>query len=311
MKVLVAGGSGFIGKNFLLKTPSDWECVGTYNTSYDFTDFLNSNNLSHVTPSRVEMRDADSVKNAFKETGAEFDVCLYVMGNSDIGLSRREPLTDLSYNINSLLNLIQTVKVRKFIFMSSGSVYEGHKGLVNPSLRVAPAIPYSVNKLASERYIEYFQKYSDQIDNFICLRFFGAYGPMETDRKLYTNLIKAFYIEGRSEYTVLGNGKNFIDAMYIDDAVEALLKIAASDKGNVIADLCFGHPLTINELVIEIGRIFGKKIILKHEGSAAEYTTFFAATQTMESLFGFKPGISLSTGIMNFARYVSNQISSD
>jgi nucleoside-diphosphate-sugar epimerase len=309
MRVLVAGGSGFIGKNLLLKIPSEWECVGTYNTSYEFPDFVKSNNLSHVTPSRVEMRDIDSVKTVFKKTGTEFDVCLYVMGNSDIGLSRREPLTDLSYNINSLLNLIQTVKVGKFIFMSSGSVYEGHKGLVNPFLRLAPAIPYSVNKLASERYIEYFQKYSYHIDNFICLRFFGAYGPMEPARKLYTNLIKAFYIEDRNDYTVLGNGKNFIDAMYIDDAIEALLKIAVSDKDNVIADLCFGYPLTINELVIEVGRIFGKKITLKHEGSAAEYTTFYASTDTMESLFGFRPGTSLSTGMMNLARYISNHLS--
>jgi nucleoside-diphosphate-sugar epimerase len=175
---------------------------------------------------------------------------------------------------------------------------------------VDPTIPYSINKLASERYIEYFQKNTDHIDNFICLRFFGAYGPMEPERKLYTKLIKVFQVEKRNEFTIMGNGKNFIDAMYIDDAVDALFKIATSDKGNIIADLCYGRPLTINELVAEIGGILGLEAKIKHEGDAAEYTTFYDSTHAMESLFDFKPDISLSSGMTKFAEYLVNQLSS-
>jgi nucleoside-diphosphate-sugar epimerase len=307
MKVLVAGGSGFIGKNFLLKSPPSWECIGTYNTSAHFPQYLKSKGLHHVKPVRVEMKNPESVKTAFRESETQFDVCLYVLGNSDIGLSRREPYTDLACNIHSLLNLIQVIKTGKFIFMSSGSVYEGYKSLINPSLKVEPTIPYSVSKLASERYIQYYHQNTDRIDSFVCLRFFGAYGPMEPRRKLYTKLIKDICIDKRDKITIMGNGKNFIDAMYIDDTIDALLKIARSDKGNVILDLCYGRPMTINELVMEIGSIFGRNITIQHQGSAAEYTTFFASPHHVEALFNFSPTTSLQEGMMKFADYVVNQ----
>lgn len=293
MKVLVAGGSGFIGKNFLLKTPHDLECLGTYNNSHDFPEFLNRNGLTHVKAIKIDMRDSDCVSDVFKNTDNEFDVCLYIMGNSDIGLARREPLVDVDANIYSLLNLLQNIYVQKFIFMSSGAVYEGHKGLVHPGIPVFPKIPYSVNKLSSELFIRYFQENTDHIENYVNLRFFGAYGPMEPTRKIYTNLIKTFVLENKNTYKLMGNGKNFIDAMYIEDTVDALLKIAASDKGNITVDFCFGQPLTVNELVIEVGKIFEQNVKLEHEGAAAEYTTFYASPQAMQTLFNFKPTINL------------------
>lgn len=310
MKVLVAGGSGFIGKNILLRTPHDMECVGTYNTSHDFPEFLNSNGLTHVKPVKVEMRDPECVKGTFKKIGNEFDVCIYVMGNSDIGLARREPLTDVQANIHSLLNLLKNTYTGKFIFMSSGAVYEGHSDLVHPDMRVMPTIPYSIDKLSSELFIRYFQENTNHIEDYVNLRFFGAYGPMEPTRKIYTNLINAFVVENKNTYRIMGNGKNFIDAMYIDDAVDALLKIAKSDKGNITVDFCFGRPLTINELILQVGRTFGHEVKLQHEGAAAEYTTFYASPQAMEALFNFKPNTFLSEGMKKFAEYLRNQLRS-
>lgn len=307
MKVLVAGASGFIGKNFILKTPNSWKCVGTYNTSNDFPEFLKCNGLNHVKSVEVEMRDSVCVREKLKKIGNQFDMCVYIMGNSDIGLSRREPLTDVSINIHSLLNLLKNIYVKKFIFMSSGAVYEGYRGLVHPGLSVTPTIPYSVDKLSSELFIRYFQENTDHIENYVNLRFFGAYGPMEVPRKIYTNLINAFVLDNKYTYKILGNGKNFIDAMYIDDAVEALLKITTSDKSNITIDLCCGKPRTVNELVLEVGKIFGRNVELQHEGSAAEYTTFYASPQVMETLFNFRSTVSLSEGMKKFADYLQNQ----
>jgi nucleoside-diphosphate-sugar epimerase len=130
---------------------------------------------------------------------------------------------------------------------------------------------------------------------------------MEPSRKLYTNLIKAFCIQDKNEFSIFGNGKNFIDAMYIEDAVEALFKIATSDKGNKIVDFCMGSPLTINELIHQVANIFGKKdMVLTHKGEAAEYTTFYASPREMEALFGFSPETSLNDGMKKFRDYLMN-----
>ena len=304
MRLLIAGGSGFIGKNILLKTPHDWECVGTYNNSKEFPNFLKSNGLSRVNSVNVDMKDPLSVQNTFKRIGKEFDLCIYVLGNSDIGLASREPLIDVESNIHPLLNLLQAIRVGKFVFMSSGAVYEGHRGLVDPSLAVTPTNPYAVDKLSSELFIRFYRDSKKHIDSFVNIRFFGAYGPMEPTRKIFTNLIKSFEINQEDTYKIMGNGKNFIDAMYIDDAVEALLKITTSDKGNLTIDLCFGQPLTINELVLEVGRILGREVEIKHEGATAEYTTFFASPKAAETLFNFRPKNHLREGILRFAAYL-------
>jgi len=304
MRVLVAGGSGFIGKNFLLKSNSDWKCFATYHSSLEFPAFLLAHGLKHVEPVYVDMTSLADVSQMAHKIGSSFDVCLYAMGNSDIAKSCRDPSIDNMANVGALLNLLRTVTVKKFIFISSGAVYEGHGGAINPSLPVNPTIPYSVSKLASERYIAYFQKKGGHIDNYLCLRFFGAYGPMEPSRKIYTNLIKSFCVDERNEYTINGDGKNYIDAMYIEDAVEGIMRMVNSDKGNKILDYCFGSPLTINELVRASAHALGKNILLLNEGAAAEYTTFYASPLEVEALFGFRPRISLSDGLREFKKYL-------
>ena len=307
MRILVVGGSGFIGKNFLLKSNPYWEYFATYCNSIDFPSFLESNNLRHVTPIHVNLTNLADAKKIVRETGTNFDVCLYAMGNSDIGKSTKDPIVDIHFNVIPLLNLLKTIYVKKFIFISSGSVYEGYKGLVNPSLPVNPTIPYSVSKLTSERYIAHFQRNTDHIDNYLCLRFFGAYGPMEPTRKIYSNLIKTFVVDKKHKYILNGDGKNYIDAMYIDDAIEGILKMINSDKGNKILDYCVGQPLTINELVYSAAKALDTQIILDHASSTPEYTTFYASPFEVEALFGFTPQISLEDGLQRFAKYLTQE----
>lgn len=298
----MVGGSGFIGRNFLWRTDLDWGCVATFNTSTTFESFLEQRCLSHVKAIKVNLSDKWTVNNEINKVGNKFDVCLYVAGNSDIGLSRREPISDLSSNVCSLINVLESVHVNKFIFMSSGAVYEGYSGLVNPSLPVNPTIPYAISKLMSERYINYFQKCTDHINSYICLRFFGCYGFFEPARKIFTKLIKELYINKNNNYTIVGDGKNYIDAMYIDDTISGLLKIIESDKENKIVDFCFGQPLTINELVSQSAQILtNKQVKITHIGSPSEYTTFYASPLEMESLFGFRPRLKLSEGLKMFS----------
>lgn len=306
MKVLVAGASGFIGRNFLLKTPTSWSVSGIYNSSTTFPEFLKKNKLNHVVALHCDLRDSAQVVKTFA-TSNEFDVCLFVLGNSDIGLSSREPAIDAQSNIVTLLNLITHTKVKKFIFMSSGTVYLGHPGAVDPKSSTRPLVPYGVHKLASELYMQYFQQKTDRIKEYVILRFFGAYGPMELPRKIYTNLIKAFVFEGKREYTIAGSGQNYIDAMYIDDTVDGLMKIIHSPKANVVVDFCKGEPLTINGLVQEVAKILGQNNLKLHnQGTSSEFITFHASTAGMKNAFGFEPKISLKEGMTKFAQYMKD-----
>ena len=60
-------------------------------------------------------------------------------------------------------------------------------------------MPYAVSRLACEHYIKAFQKQGD-VGSYTLLRFFGAYGPHEPSRKIYTRLAQALALEKQDEF---------------------------------------------------------------------------------------------------------------
>jgi len=152
--------------------------------------------------------------------------------------------------------------------------------------------------------VDFFKK-SEAINNYVVLRFFGAYGPHEPPRKIFTKLVKAFYFEKSEDFTIVGDGNNFIDAMYVEDAVDGILSVVRSDVRDVTVDFASGNHLAINELVTSVAEIFGKKDVkLRHKGCPQEYNTFYVSNEDMETLYGFRPSISLKAGIWRLAKWL-------
>ena len=304
MRLLVTGASGFIGRNLLLKVPRDWDVVATFHKSGDFERFVMEKALENVRVVNVDLADIVDTK---RKLGGEFDCAVHLAANTDLSFCVRNPHEDLRLNIGTLLNTVKTAKIRDLIFMSSGAVYDGHSGLVSSDVRVSPSFPYAIAKLACEHYITFFKK-NRLIDSFVILRFFGAYGPYEPTRKIFTKLIKAFYFDKSRDFTVVGDGNNFIDAMFVDDAVEGLLSVVGSDVRDVTVDFASGEPLRINELVIRVAKIFGlDRVTVRHSGWPVEYTTFCVSGKSMESLFGFKPKTSLEVGVWKLAEWLEKR----
>jgi len=303
MKILLVGASGFIGKNFILNVPQDWQIWGIYRSSADFERF--ASNFSNLSILQCNLRDPQDAKNKLAGLPNYFDVGLFVWGNSDIGFSCRAPLEDLNDNVASLINLITPLRFQKFVFMSSGTVYLGHQGLVDSQTHCHPLVPYGINKLSSELYVRFFAERTDKIEQYVNIRFFGAYGPREPARKIYTMLIKRFCVEKKNDYTLIGDGTNLIDAMYIDDLIEALKKIILSNEANLTVDLCRGEPLTLNQLVLRVAKILGvENVQLKHSGETKEFITFYTSSEQVERIFEFKASISLEEGIAKLKDYL-------
>lgn len=307
MKVIITGASGFIGKNLVLQSPKTWEVVASYHKTVDFPQFLERHELSHITPVRCDLTSTDEIEELVKQVGSHFDVCIYLAANGDPAFSTEETSLDLKLNTITVINFLSLVEVKRFIYFSSGAVYDGAKGFVSPDIKVNPKLPYAISKLASEQYIRFFA-HRGNIREYVILRFFGAYGPYEPERKIYTKLVRAFCFEDKNEFTIRGDGKNFIDAMYIDDAIEGIIKVIESDKKNLIVDFCIGTPLTINELVNTIAAAFEKhEVQVHHEGTVPEHVCFYASPETMEKRFGFRPHISLQDGPIKLAEFIKKQ----
>jgi nucleoside-diphosphate-sugar epimerase len=304
LNILVVGASGFIGKNLLLKIPHEWRVFGTYRADTTFPEFLEKNELRNVCPIKCDLENTIEVKDALNGIESPIDVCVYLAANTNVRKLAEEPILDVSTNLAPLLNFLGYFKGRRLVFFSSGAVYMGLEGSVSPLSKINPTIPYAISKYASELYIEFYRNSLKTFKEYIVLRFFGAYGPYEPPRKISTKLIELIESPRENTFAVFGNGENYIDFMYIDDAIQGLMKVITSKKANVTVDFCFGSSMTINQLVKKVGRIFNKKIEIEHVGISPEYITFHASPRKMFQFFGFRPRISLEEGFSKLSRWL-------
>lgn len=304
MRLLITGASGFIGRNLLLKVPKKWDVVATYNKSRNFTQFVTENALHNVQAVKVNLTHLSNTK---RKLGNDFDCIVHLAANTDVRLCVKNPQKDLLLNVMTLLNTVKATRVKDLVFMSSGAVYQGCKGEVSPSVSVSPSFPYAISKLACENYVAFFKK-KGWITNYVILRFFGAYGPHEPPRKIFTKLVKTFHFEKSQEFVLVGDGNNLIDAMYVEDAVEGILSVLKSNVRNVTVDFSFGNTLTIEELVQRVAKIFRQENLkLSHTGWPIEYDTFYTNNNRMETLYGFKPSTTLEVGIWKLAKWLERK----
>ena len=298
MKILLTGGLGFIGKNFLLHRPSDWQVF-----ALDKTEDKNfQKKIKNAKFFKVELMDKNMVRILAKKM-PNFDVCLHLAANGDPALSVADPLWDLRSTTETLINVGVNFDIKKLIYLSSGAVYDGSRGLISKRTVVNPLLPYAISHLAAENYCQYFQK-SGKIKEYLIIRFFGAYGPYEPSRKIYTNLVKAFGVKKQREFIVRGNGKNLIDAMFIEDAVKGIVAAISSKKTNLTVDFCKGDHPTVNQLVQGAASVFNIKVGIKHHGQVPEYNQFYASPKEFEKLFGFRPEISFDEGLKKLEEWI-------
>ena len=307
MNVVVTGASGFLGRNLLAALPPKWKTVAVYSRSLDFPAFVSRLGNPGIEPAQCDLTSAESVKQLATVAGAECDLCVYLAANGDPPLSTIDPATDLRKNALALVNFLALVKAERFLYLSSGAVYDRRIGEISPSTPVEPVLPYAISKLTAERYIQHFSE-RGTIGRYIIARFFGAFGPHEPNRKIYTRLVETFALKKERSFGVRGDGNNLIDAMYVSDAVDALLKMASGDKGNVTVDLCSGNAISVNRLVTTAADVFGvSNVSVEHEGVVPEYIKFWASPDEFTRVFDFKPRVPLAEGMRRLASHIAQE----
>ena len=302
MRVVVTGASGFIGHNVLLRAPRDWEIDALYHGATEFEQFVRSNHLDHVDPVRCNLldeRDVERVAGALRGV----DAVLYLAANGDPAVSSQQPRFDLERNTVALVTLLEHLTADHFVYVSSGAVYDGLKGAVSPAVPVSPRLPYAISKLASEQYVRFFCEHRRTLGSCINVRFFGAYGPYEPERKITTRWLKAM-AAGQREFVIRGDGNNLIDFMYVDDAVDGFLALVRAAGTSATVDFASGTPVSVNEVVQAMARVVGVDVTVRHEGDVPEYIEFHSVDPTLRERFGFTPATDFEDGLSRLKNFL-------
>lgn len=310
-RLLITGAAGFLGRNALLAIPHWWQVVALYRPgNTEFLAFLETHRLHHVQPLACDLTDGRQVEQAISQAGGRFDSCLALASNTSIPGSIARPIQDLTTNVIGLLHVLQHCSFDHLVYLSSGAVYVGLTGLVGPACAVSPELPYAISKLAAEQYIKAFVRHHHTPGCATIIRFFGAYGPYEPSRKLYTKLVRRFAFEHNPHFTVIGDGENFIDAMYIDDAIKALMAVLNSPPAEKLRciDVGVGSGETVNQVVTRAAHAFGLEPRISHEGSSPEYIRFVIDPEPFASTYQFAPSIPLEVGFRYLAAHLEQRV---
>lgn len=302
MRLVVTGASGFIGRNVLLRAPKAWEIIAIYNSTPVLESFVKEHGLTNVRPMKCNLLDESDVQRLARTVGDTPDAMLYLAANGDPAASSQRVRWDLESNTLAFVTCLEQCPVKHVVYVSSGAVYDGLRGAVSPATAVSPALPYAISKLASEQYLRFFAEHRGSVESYVNVRFFGAYGPYEAPRKITTRWLQGM-AAGQREFVVRGDGKNLIDFMYVDDAVDGFLALVNARGARMTVDFASGSPVSIDDIVRSMASVLGVDVTVRHEGTVPEYIEFRSTDTTMRERFGVTPSISFADGLKRLSAF--------
>ena len=195
-----------------------------------------------------------------------------------------------------LLELARGVKLERFIYASSSSVYGASGKLpMSESDRPQPVSPYGVTKLAAEHLCQLYQL------NFgvptVSLRYFTVYGPCQRPDMAFNRFIKAALKD--EEVVIYGTGEQTRDFTYIEDIITANLLAATVDQteGNVY-NIGGGSQISILTVLKILEWLMEREIRIHHEPvQAGDPAHTYADTRKARDDLGFKPQYSIEEGL--------------
>ena len=251
---LVTGAAGFIGSHI-----SDRLLVEGYTVVG--IDDLSSGKLSNL-PDGFDLREMDLRNSAVRDVIAEIrpDVVLHLAAQMSVAVSAREPLLDADINVVGTLNLLEGIralerKTVKFVhFSSGGTVYGEPTDLPADELTpVRPLSPYAASKLAVETYLPIYKRLCG-LDHSV-IRLGNVYGPRQDPHgEAGVVAIFAKAMLGKKPLKIFGSGTDERDYVYVDDVVEAVVKVTESSLAGPfnIATGIGTNPNLIFEMIAEL-----------------------------------------------------------
>jgi UDP-glucose 4-epimerase len=240
-KVLVTGGSGFIGSHLVDRLIE----LGHDVVSLDIKPKLNPKAAGRL----VNINDRSHTVDTYKDVEYVF----HVAGQARVQPSIHNPQDSIVNNVNATAKVLQLSReagVKRVIYSMTSSVYGAHQPPHTEDMCPQPLSPYAVSKLAGEQLCKvYSQLYGLETAS---LRYFNVYGPRESDFGQYTTVVKKFLEQRESgqPLTIVGDGEQRRDFTHVFDIVEA--NIAAmncqSELKGEIFNIGAGHNYSVNEV---------------------------------------------------------------
>ena len=289
-RILITGITGFVGSHLARAfRKRGIDVVGISRKSSGNT---------HI--QRVNLTNQKALENVFQKT--KFSACFHLAGESLVENGQKYPHQTLRENIQSALNVLELCRIHKvsrIIIASTAQVYGNTHGFCHEEMPARPSRPYETSKACIDLVA---QSYADSFHLPVLIpRFVNIYGPGDLN---FTRVIpKTIRSIIRKEQPILWGGDIRRNYLYIDDAIDAYMRLAglpdlALEKNRVFN---FGsdESVTVKELMETLIQLSGTKLTIRkvpveREG---EVVSQEVSSKKARRILKWKPKTTLRVGL--------------
>ncbi|WP_439425096.1 dTDP-glucose 4,6-dehydratase [Oenococcus alcoholitolerans] len=255
MNILVTGGAGFIGSNFIhymLKKYPDYNLIDLDLLTYagNLHNFDDIKDDPHHIFVHGNIRNAELVNYLFK--AYDFDAVVNFAAESHVDRSILHPELFVQTNVEGTVNLLKAARnfgLKKFLQVSTDEVYGslGKSGYFTEQTPLSPNSPYSASKAAADLEVRAF--YETYGLNVNITRTSNNYGPYQFPEKLIPLMVTNGMTD--KKLPIYGNGENIRDWLFVEDHGRAIDLVLHHGQAGEVYNVG-GHNEKTNNQIVEL-----------------------------------------------------------
>lgn len=313
-KVLVTGGSGFIGSHLVeelvkigvkVRTLVPYSC----NKNEENLIYLDKKIRKKIDVVFGNIVELETAKDVMKGMDVAFNLAALV----GIPYSYLHPREVFEVNAIGTLNMLtaaKELKIKRFVQTSTSEVYGTAKYVpIDEEHPLQPQSPYAASKISADAMAMSFY-YSFDLP-VVIVRPFNTFGPRQSERAVIPTIISQALTQDK---IFIGSITPKRDFTYVKDTVHGFMKAAVAKKavGEVI-NLGTGRNRSIGETIDIIERLLKKKlrVVVKNERirpQKSEVMRLKADNRKAKKVLGWTPRYSFSNGLKETIEFISDNI---
>ena len=315
--ILITGGAGFIGSNFVNMMVEKYGDKYSYVVYDKLTYAANMDNLKQSEGKYIFVKgdicDLDFVYETLKKY--EIDAVVHFAAESHVDNSIKRPLTFTENNVMGTHSLIEACKrywgegsSNRFVHVSTDEVYGTLKDsdpMFVETLPLRPNSPYSASKAGSDLVV---RAYAETFNMNVCItRCSNNYGPNQHEEKLIPLMIKK--AKAGEKLPVYGTGNNIRDWLFVKDHCEAIDTVLHKGKKGEVYNVGGNNEKTNLEIVKLILKTLGKSedlISFVEDRKGHDYRYAIDSSKIKREL-GWEPKVTVEEGLKYTIEYYANK----